>query len=260
MKLPFYQVDAFATKPFTGNPAAVVFCEPDFPGKTMQSIAAENNLAETAFVYRSSQGLGIRWFTPTVEVDFCGHAILATGHVLFNHQALNADIVSFSSRSGGLHVRKRADLLWLDFPSDKLEEVVPPGDLLKGLATPVEQVYRGRDDYLAIVDDESCVRAIKPEMQAVSRLPFRGVIVSSKGDAVDFVSRFFAPQSGIPEDPVTGSAHTSLIPYWSQRLNKQDMVAQQVSEPGGNLFCRYQDDRVELGGHAVTFLVEEISL
>jgi len=260
MKIPIYKVDTFTDKLFSGNPAAVIVTETELPADTMQSIAAENNLSETAFVVPDNDKHNIRWFTPTVEVDLCGHATLAAAHVLFNYLAYSDNKITFSSKSGLLFVKKAEGLLFLDFPADTIHKVEPEENLVKALnVTPIE-VYRGRDDYLVIVEHESTVRSLRPNLTLLSTIPSRGVIVSSIGDQNDFVSRFFAPQSGVPEDPVTGSAHTTLTPYWAKKLNKKRLVAGQLSSRGGELICRDLGDRVEIGGNAVTYLIGAISL
>ena len=261
MNLTIYKVDAFSDRLFSGNPAAVVPCESDISDSLMQSIAAENNLSETAFVFGRDEKLRIRWFTPAMEVDLCGHATLAAGHVLFNHLDFPGETVSFSSKSGPLHVRKDGKRLFLDFPADTLSAVDPPESLIDGLSVRPLETYKGRDDYLVIVDSQEAVLSLQPDMNLLSEVPARGVIVSSPGTDVDFVSRFFAPRVGVPEDPVTGSAHTTLIPYWSERLGKRELSARQLSRRGGELICRQTDDsRVEIGGCAVTYLVGNISV
>jgi len=259
-KLPIYQVDAFAGRLFKGNPAAVVLSESELSTDTMQSIAAENNLSETAFVLTTDKTLQIRWFTPTVEVDLCGHATLAAAHVLFNHLDFSGNTITFSSKSGPLHVRKDGELLHLDFPADSISPAEAPAALLSGLGTEPTELYKGRDDYLAVFEKQEDITSLYPDMGAISQVPARGVIVSAPGREVDFVSRFFAPQSGVPEDPVTGSAHTTLIPYWSQRLGKRHLRARQLSARGGKLVCNDLGRRVEIGGRAVTFLTGAISL
>ncbi len=261
MRLPLYQVDAFTDTLFSGNPAAVILCDGALSDTLMQSIAAENNLAETAFVSGGLNSLSIRWFTPTVEVDLCGHATLAAAHVLFEKQGDVDGGLAFDSRSGTLRVRKSETLLWLDFPADRLtREDGFPNDLTEGLGMRPLEVYRGRDDYLAILHDERSIVNLRPDLSAIAQLSCRGVIVSAQGEEVDFVSRFFAPQSGVPEDPVTGSAHTSLTPYWSMRFGKQKMRARQLSSRGGTLFCEDRGERVQIGGSAVTYLQGEILL
>lgn len=260
MKLPIYQVDAFSSRLFAGNPAAVVFCESELSSAVMQSIAAENNLSETAFVVLANKDHPIRWFTPTVEVDLCGHATLAAAHVLFTHLGYSKETVCFSSKRGPLRVRQDGEILYLDFPADSITAVEPMAPLISGLGLTPSELYRGRDDLLAIFDDEDSIASLRPDMALIAKVPARGVIVSSAGHEVDFVSRFFGPQSGIPEDPVTGSAHTTLIPYWSEKLARKDLQAKQISKRGGELVCKNLGARVEIGGRAVTFLVGEISL
>lgn len=260
MKLPLYQVDAFAKELYKENPAAVVLCSSELPEETMQAIAAENNLAETAFVEAADAFYHIRWSTPTVEVDLCGHATLAAAHVLFNHRDLPGDTVTFSSRSGLLHVRKEEGTLYLDFPADSITEAEAPQSLLAGLGVEPLEVYRGRDDFLVILDNEEIIVSLRPDMAAIAQIPARGVIVSAPDREVDFVSRFFGPQSGIPEDPVTGSAHTTLTPYWAKRLGKEQLNARQLSPRGGELTCKDLDLRVEIGGNAVTYLVGAINV
>ncbi|WP_372680207.1 PhzF family phenazine biosynthesis protein [Desulfosarcina sp.] len=260
MRLPIYQVDAFTGRLFAGNPAAVVLCESELPIEAMQSIAAENNLSETAFVVLTGSSHQIRWFTPTVEVDLCGHATLAAAHVIFNHLKFSGKKVSFSSKSGPLPVRRDGGILYLDFPADAIAAVEPMEALISGLGVMPAELYRGRDDFLAIYENEDTIARLDPNMAIISKLPARGVIASSAGDEVDFVSRFFGPQSGVPEDPVTGSAHTTLIPYWSKKLEKTQLRARQISRRGGELACQDLGQRVEIGGQAVTYLVGEIFL
>ncbi|MEM9219454.1 MAG: PhzF family phenazine biosynthesis protein [Cyanobacteria bacterium P01_F01_bin.150] len=277
-QLPMYQVDAFASRVFSGNPAAIVVLEESsqwLEDKVMQAIAAENNLSETAFIKRrENDTYDIRWFTPTVEVDLCGHATLASAHVIFSHLNHSSATVSFSCKSGALSVEKKGDVLALNFPTDILQPVALADsenrEVVEAIATGLSltplEIYRGRDDYLIIADNEYQITALKPDMAIVSTIPARGIIVSAPGTAADFVSRFFAPQSGIPEDPVTGSAHTSLIPYWSKKLGKTTLKAQQLSARGGELFCLDRGacseyggtKRVEIGGHAQTFMMGQI--
>jgi len=260
MNLSIYQVDAFADRLFAGNPAAVVFPAAELPAETMQAIAAENNLAETAFVFPHDGGFRIRWFTPLVEVDLCGHATLASAHVLFNHRDFSGETLSFFSRSGLLQVRKESGLLILDFPADPVQPVETPPGLSDSLGVEPLEIYRGKDDYLAVIEDEKGVAALAPDLAALSLATSRGVIVTAPGDQVDFVSRFFAPRIGIPEDPVTGSAHTVLTPYWAKRLGKTRLRARQISARGGELTCCDRGDRIEIGGRAVTYLVGEIAI
>ena len=260
MKLPIYQVDAFTGHLFAGNPAAVVFPEAAIATEIMQSIAAENNLSETAFVVADRGNFQIRWFTPTVEVDLCGHATLAAAHVIFNHLQYPGCTVSFSSKSGTLYARREGAMLYLDFPADSIQAVETPEALIRGLGVTPLEVHKGRDDYLAILEKEDSILSLSLDMHALSMLPSRGVIVSAQGSEVDFVSRVFSPQCGIPEDPVTGSAHTTLTPYWARKLAKKYLLARQLSKRGGELVCKDLGARIEIGGQAVTYLVGEISL
>lgn len=263
MKIPLYQVDAFASRLFSGNPAAVMFPEEELDDKVMQAIAAENNLAETAFVVETEKAFSIRWFTPTMEVDLCGHATLAAGHVLFRHRDFATETLVFSSKSGELRVRRKDDYLVLDFPADTLDPV-RRGEaaylVAAALGKVPKELYRGRDDFLAVLPGEGDVSGLVPDLAAVTSLPSRGLIVTAPGLNADFVSRYFAPQSGIPEDPVTGSAHTALTPYWAKRLGKNTLHAVQLSPRGGELACGFLGNRVEIGGTAVTYLIGEIEL
>lgn len=260
MKLPIYQIDAFAGRLFSGNPAAIVFPESELPSEKMQAIAAENNLAETAFVLADGANYKIRWFTPTAEVDLCGHATLAAAHVLFNHLGYSSDTVTFLSKSGALHVRKEGEILFLNFPVDTLQATELTADIINGLGARPIEIFKGKEDYLALFDSEEDISSLSPNMDMLCRVTSRGVIVSAPGKNSDFVSRFFAPQLGIPEDPVTGSAHTTLIPYWSKKLGKQQLFARQISKRGGELMCKDLGKRVEIGGRAITYLVGEIYL
>lgn len=261
MQLPIYQVDAFTERLFSGNPAAVIVYDAELLPETMQAIATENNLAETAFVKHFEDNYAIRWFTPTMEVNLCGHATLASAHVLFNHLGYAEDVVSFSSKSGLLSVRREQNILYLNFPTDTLQTVdAPPVQLINGLKQMPLEVYKGRDDYLVIFEDEKTIASLDPDMNALCQVPSRGIIVSAVGLTSDFVSRFFAPQSGIAEDSVTGSAHTTLIPHWSKRLGKESLSARQISKRGGALMCKYLGERVEIGGSAMTYLEGKITL
>lgn len=262
MRLPIYQVDAFTAQLFAGNPAAVVLCGTTLlADDVMQAIAAENNLSETAYVSGVRDSLAIRWFTPTVEVDLCGHATLAAAHVLYELHGDDIGALAFASRSGPLYVRKMGGRLWLDFPADRITPEPQSRDLLAvALGQPPLEVYRGRDDILAILADEHAVATLQPDFGRIAQLPCRGVIVAARGTSAAFVSRFFAPQSGVAEDPVTGSAHTTLTPYWSERLGLKEMDALQLSPRGGALRCVDRGDRVHIGGNAVTYLRGEITL
>jgi PhzF family phenazine biosynthesis protein len=261
MKLPIYQVDAFSNKLFAGNPAAVCPLKEWLPDKTMQAIAAENNLAETAFFVPLDTGYRLRWFTPAIEVDLCGHATLATAHVLFAHLGYEQEEIRFQTRSGELKVSQANDWYQMDFPADKLKEVNHiPEAISEGLGFTPQQVYRGRDDYMVIVDNQAQIEALQPDFRALLQLGSRGLIVTAKGDEVDFVSRCFFPPAGIDEDPVTGSAHTSMTPYWSKVLNKKEMTAMQLSSRTGFVKCTLNGDRVLLSGQAITYLEGEIEV
>jgi len=260
--LKIFQVDAFADRVFTGNPAAVCVLEEWLPEETMQSIAMENNLAETAFTVMESEGYHIRWFTPEVEVALCGHATLATAFVLFNYYDFPGTVITFSSeQSGLLSVEKgEDDLLTLDFPVDPPEETAAVAKLNEALGIVPEKTLKGKTDYLLIYADEQQIRDIEPNFSLLNKVDTRGVIVSSPGQEVDFVSRFFAPQSGVSEDPVTGSAHTTLTPYWSAVLNKNILSARQLSKRGGNLSCELRGPRVRISGRAVPYFEGQIHL
>ncbi|RZK40166.1 MAG: PhzF family phenazine biosynthesis isomerase [Hymenobacter sp.] len=225
----------------------------------MLKIAAENNLAETAFYVQEENEFEIRWFTPTVEVDLCGHATLAAAFVLFNHENYTGNTVNFySPRSGKLTVTKDGDFLTLNFPTDTLREVPLSNEIFNSFDIKPQLAFKGKTDYLLVFGQKSDITDIQPIFEELSKLECRGVIITAKGNTVDFVSRFFAPQSGIKEDPVTGSAHTTLIPYWSKELNKTELTAIQLSERKGHLKCKYLNDRVEISGQAKTYLIGEI--
>ena len=257
--IPIFQVDAFTDKLFGGNPAAVCILDKWLDDELLQAIAMENNLPETAFIVPEGSGYLIRWFTPTAEVDLCGHATLASGYVVFNHlNFAGEEITFFSPRSGDLKVIKRDDVLFLDFPADTFAEVVPPVELINGLRLEPLEVFKGKTDYLVVIHSEEEISNLHPDFNLLAGLEGRGVIVTAPGNEVDFVSRFFAPGISIPEDPVTGSAHTTMIPYWSKRLNKKQLVARQLSERGGALLCEDWGDRVKIGGKARLFMKGEI--
>ncbi|MDZ7773063.1 MAG: PhzF family phenazine biosynthesis protein [Balneolaceae bacterium] len=259
MKLNIWQVDAFASRLFEGNPAAVCVLEQWLPDGLMQSIAMENNLSETAFLVRESEGWRIRWFTPTDEVDLCGHATLASAHVLKAHLGEEADPLELNSNSGPLRVFRDGDLLELDFPAAELEKEAPPRELFNALEIMAVEVYKGAD-FLWVLESEEEVRGVDPDFREMEKVDTRGVIVTAPGEDVDFVSRFFAPSVGVDEDPVTGSAHTMLTPYWADRLDKNELTARQVSRRGGELRCRLEGDRVRIAGRALTYLEGEITL
>lgn len=266
MKQKIYQIDAFTETIFGGNPAAVCPLEKWLPDETLQKIAMENNLAETAYYVKKNATYEIRWFTPTVEVDLCGHATLATAYVLFNYEGHTSDEVQFHSpRSGKLTVTKNKELLTLNFPSDSIQKIEMSDDplaigLKKGFDQAPVEVFKGKTDYLFVFNDEKQIQDLKPNFQELSKWDVRGVIATAKGEKSDFVSRFFAPQSGIDEDPVTGSAHTTLTPFWADRLGKNELSAIQLSARKGHLNCKLLKDRVEISGKAKTYLIGEIYL
>ncbi|RYZ18340.1 MAG: PhzF family phenazine biosynthesis protein [Sphingobacteriales bacterium] len=230
------------------------------PDATMQMIAAENNLAETAFFVEEDGFHHIRWFTPAVEVNLCGHATLATAHVLFQHMHFQGQVIKFRSRSGILLVNRSEDGYILDFPSDLPVETRDPSLVISSLLTRPVQVLQGKTDIMYVFDDEQQVADFTPDLSAIAGLPARGLIITAPGLEVDFVSRFFGPQVGIPEDPVTGSAHTLLTPYWSARLDKEELSAIQLSKRTGRLTCTMKGTRVLISGRAITYLIGEIQL
>jgi len=257
MKIRQYQVDAFATRAFEGNPAAVCPLENWLDDGLLQAIAEENNLSETAFFVPSEQGYDLRWFTPLKEVDLCGHATLAAAHVLFDILGYAGQAIRFETRSGALIVTRTGTQLEMDFPACPPAPCALSETLAQGLGMRPLEVLAG-DDYLAVFENEATIRAITPDQALLARLDLRGVIVTAPGTDVDFVSRFFAPKFGIPEDPVTGSAHCTLAPFWSDRLGKRILTARQVSRRGGHITCEMKADRVALSGSAVTFMEAEI--
>lgn len=253
--IPIFQVDAFAEGLFKGNPAAVCLLDKWLPKTTMQNIAFENNLAETAFVLNKGDYFEIHWFTPTVEVDLCGHATLASAHVLFEEKiAPKKEIFFVSPRSGDLEVKIEKEDLFLNFPTDNLRKEKDYSAIKKCIGIKPTELFRGKSDYIAVLESEEQVQSIIPFLPEIEKLKARGLVVTAPGSQVDFVSRFFAPQSGIAEDPVTGSAHTSLTPYWAKRLNKYEMNALQLSSRGGKLTCRYAGKRCHIGGKTQLYL------
>jgi PhzF family phenazine biosynthesis protein len=259
MQLPLYYIDAFSAKPFGGNPAAVCPLPSWIDDRLMQSIAAENNLAETAFFAPSSAGYDIRWFTPTDEVDLCGHATLASAYVVFEHLAQGLQSVTFGSKSGPLQVDRQDGLLVLDFPALVPKPRAPMPELVSALgAAPMETLEA--KSLLAVFASEREVLSLRPDFEAMRRLDTFGVIVTAPGEKVDFVSRFFAPRVGVPEDPATGSAHCTLTPYWAARLGKNVLHARQVSARGGELFCELAGNRVKIGGHVSPYLAGSIDV
>lgn len=262
MKLPLFWIDAFTHQQFGGNPAAVVVSERPLRAELMQNIAAENNLAETAFVVPGTSGFAIRWFTPTREVGLCGHATLATAHALYLSGRAGGNAIEFESMSGTLKVARAGDRLALDFPAWSLEPCQEADDdALAGALNirPVE-VLGTQMMIIAVLANEDDVRALQPSIARISELAVSGVVVTAPGWHCDFVSRFFAPRLGIPEDFVTGATHCALIPYWSERLGKKQLYAQQVSRRAGELWCETNGERVSIAGHCALYLTGEIDV
>lgn len=259
MKIKLYQVDAFAKRVFEGNPAAICPLEQWPEDRLLQSIAGENYLPETAFFIPTEAGYHIRWFTPKAEVDLCGHATLAAAFVLYEHLGYKGDTISFQSKSGDLSVSRKGRRLVMNFPAQPPLDCPAPDALVEGLGRRPLEVLRS-DDYLAVYEKEDDIRAISPDFEKLTEIDLRGVIVTAKGRSVDFVSRFFAPKLGIKEDPVTGSAHCELTPYWSPRLGKKSLKARQLSERGGDLHCEMSGDRVLISGTAVSYMEAEITV
>ena len=257
----FTQVDAFTDRPFAGNPAAVCLLPSSADPVWMQQVAREMNLPETAFLVRRGDGFDLRWFTPSVEVDLCGHATLASAHVLWEEQYLRPnEIARFHTRSGVLTASKEPELIWLDFPATPSRAAGTVAGLERGLGRPIQYTGRTAFDYLVELDSEAAVRGLEPDLVELGRLPVRGVIVTARSETstYDFVSRFFAPGVGVPEDPVTGSAHCALGPFWGARLGKTELVGYQASPRGGVVVVRLEGERVLLGGQAVTVLRGEL--
>lgn len=257
--ITIFQVDAFTSQRFKGNPAAVCPLDAWLPDATLQSIAAENNLSETAFFVKGGEGdYELRWFTPAIEVDLCGHATLAAAHCLFTHLGHNSKQITFGSRSGLLTVSKEGSEYMMDFPADNIEKVVAPKVLIEALGVEPVEVFTGRDDFLVILESEAEIAKLSPDLRLLKQVRCRGVIVSAPGSTTDFVSRCFYPAAGVDEDPVTGSAHTTMTPYWAERMSRQEFTARQLSERGGDLRCTMLGERVAISGQAVTYLKGEI--
>ncbi|MFC0878240.1 PhzF family phenazine biosynthesis protein [Saccharicrinis sp. FJH2] len=256
-----FQIDAFTKNVFGGNPASVCILDKWLPDEKLQKIAAEHNQPETAFLVAKDGIYDIRWFTPTCEVDLCGHATLASAYVLFNELNYNGEILHLETLNrGALYVKRQGDLFELDFPVDHLEETFMPYGLVDAFGFEPRNIFKGKDDYLVIFESEQQVIDLKPDLDAIASVDARGVICTAPGTDVDFVSRFFGPQSGIDEDPVTGSAHTTLTPYWSDKLNKAKLTARQLSARKGYLEVELSNSRVKISGSAVLYMKGEILL
>ena len=261
MNIPIYIVDAFTSKLFSGNPAAVCPLDHWIDNELMQNIAMENNLSETVFFVKENDKYIIRWFAPTEEMDLCGHATLASAFVIFNLLNFQGDIIHFySPRSGDLMVSKDGGFIIMDFPADKFEEIKHEPSFDNCFNNLPHSVFRGKTDLMFIFDNESQIKNMIPNLDEIKKLGGRGLIITAKGDQVDFVSRCFFPQTGIDEDPVTGSAHTTMIPYWSNVFQKNNLTAKQISKRGGSLICENKENRVVIGGEAKLYMIGEICL
>ena len=255
--MKIYQIDAFTNTVFKGNPAAVVPLEKWLPTETMQHIAAENNLAETAFFVEENDTYHIKWFTPTVEIELCGHATLASAYVIYNYLNYDKNEIHFTCMVGDLFVTKNEDWITLNFPSIETQSAKAPEVLAQAIGTHPISFYNSQSKFVALLEDEEAVQTCQPDFSLINQLE-KSLIITAKGKNVDFVSRFFAPQLGVNEDPVTGSAHCVLIPFWSKKLNKTEMTAIQLSQRTGFLKCKYLDEREEMRGQAVCYLIGDI--
>ncbi len=254
MKLDIYQVDAFTNQQFGGNPAAVIPMEEWLPDEMLQNIAMENNLSETAYFLTKEDHYDLRWFTPAAEVDLCGHATLATAHVLWEEMGLKQADIPFHSRSGRLGVKKEGGFYTLDFPTDYIIQIETPALLREALQANILETYRGREDYLVLLESQSAVEQLSPDFKLLKTLNARGVLATAAGREVDFISRCFFPAVGIDEDPVTGSAHTTLAPFWAKNLGKNEFTARQLSRRGGFLNVRLEGERTAISGQATTYM------
>jgi predicted PhzF superfamily epimerase YddE/YHI9 len=261
MKIPIYQVNAFSSKVFCGNPAAVCLLDTWIDDTLLQSIATEYNVSETAFIVQTGDSFDIRWFTPTTEVTLCGHGTLASSFVMFECRKWANDTIKFRTRkSGELLVMKKGDLVEMDFPSRPVYPCIPPAGLIESLNVTPVGVFGSEEDFMVVLGNESAVQDVEPDFDALHRIECRGTIITARGDKSDFVSRFFAPRIGVREDPVTGSAHCVLTPYWASVLGKDILHAFQVSNRGGELFCANLGERVKISGRAVLYLEGVITI
>jgi PhzF family phenazine biosynthesis protein len=261
MKIPIYQVDAFTSTVFSGNPAAVCILDAWIDDRRLQSIAAENNLSETAFLVPDGKDFELRWFTPRTEVALCGHATLASAFVQFVCLKWRGDTIRFQTRkSGPLKVTRKGEIFEMDFPARPSYPRDSPDGLRQALGVTPGEVYGSEEDLMVVLDSEKAVAAVQPDFAALEQVACRGIIITAPGDQCDFTSRFFAPRVGVPEDPVTGSAHCVLIPYWAAALGKKELYARQVSKRGGELFCGLADDRVRISGKAALYLEGTITI
>ena len=261
MKLKLYQADAFANKIFGGNPAAVCPLEKWLPEDLMQKIANENNLAETAFFVKEGSDYGLRWFTPVYEVDLCGHATLASAFVLFEILKYDKPEIKFHTRSGVLSVKKDGAFFKMNFPKDEMSKIETPVAVIEAIKQTPLETWKGKTDYMAVLPSQKILETLQPDFGIIKTFEdMRGIICTAKGENVDFVSRCFYPAYGIDEDPATGSAHTTLTPYWAEKLNKKKLTAQQLSKRVGDLICELVGDRVEISGQARLYLKGEIDI
>ncbi len=259
-ELPIYHVNAFVNGAFTGNPAAVVPLNFWLPEEAMQTIAFQNNLSETAFFVRTNEGFHIRWFTPTIEVDLCGHATLAAAYIIFEELKYSDSEILLDSKSGILKVEKSNNLYYLDFPTAQFEKCEASLELIEAIGAKPTNTYKAKDDYMMVYDNQEVIEKVSPSFSLLKNVQARGVIITSKSSdqRFDFASRFFGPASGVDEDPVTGSAHTKLIPFWANFLGKNELIAKQVSKRGGLLYCELKGERVKIGGSASLYLIGKI--
>ena len=260
MIVPIFQADAFTDALFEGNPAAVCPLPYWLPDSILQKIAAENNLSETAFLVKEGELLHLRWFTPTTEVELCGHATLASAHILFHHLHHPSREIIFSTLSGILKAVKKENMIELDFPADQPVKAPLPEGISEALGAMPAHCLKGVSDYLLVFDREEDIKSLSPDFELLRKTNARGVIVTAPGKDYDFISRFFGPQVGINEDPVTGSAHTLLVPYWSKKTGKKSLIARQVSSRGGTLYCTMAENRVQIAGKVVTYMEGKIHL
>jgi PhzF family phenazine biosynthesis protein len=258
--MKIYQVDAFNNEVFKGNPAAVIPLKSWISNELMQNIAEENNLSETVFFVENNDCFEIKWFTPTCEIDLCGHATLAAAHIIFSELKYSKKELKFNSKSGFLTVTKKDDWYILNFPSENINKVKYPEKLSNALGASILEVFEGKWKLVVVLENEEIIKNLEPNFGLLSELTWNGIIVTAKGEKVDFVSRFFAPKIGINEDPVTGSAHTLLIPYWSEKLDKKNLTALQLSKRIGILNCTYLNERVEMSGQAKTYLKGKLTI
>jgi len=261
MKIPIYQVDAFTSEVFSGNPAAVCILNAWIDDTRLQLIAAENNLSETAYLVENENGFDLRWFTPTTEVGLCGHATLASAFVQFFHRKWSDEKIRFQTRkSGQLMVTRKGEVLEMDLPARPAHARTHPDALSRALGVTPQKVYGSAEDLMAVFDSEKIITEIKPDFAILEQIDCRGIVITAPGDRCAFVSRFFAPRVGVPEDPVTGSAHCVLIPYWAKVLGKHELYALQVSKRGGELYCGFAGERVSISGKAALYLEGTITI